>query len=155
MESAAGAAVAAARAAVDVCLSGGAFGGFTFFLKIDNPWLAASIAIGTFYIANKALTERAVRNALQQQTSTTANADPEVTAISTGSILVQLQCYSEESFLRFIDDIDSKTAKYREIGDLQVPWVRWIPKALGYSRKKHALPPPPFHPWKEEKFYAP
>lgn len=113
MQSAAGAAAAAARSAIDVCLSGGAFGGFTFSLKIDNPWLAAGIAIGTFYIANKALTERAIRNALQQQTSSTANVDPEVTSISTGSILVQLQCYTEESFLRFTDDIDSKKAKYQ------------------------------------------
>lgn len=113
MQSAAGAAAAAARGAVDVCLSGGAFGGFKFSLKIDNPWLAAGIAIGTFYIANKALSERAIRNALQQQTSPTANADPEVTSISTGSILVQLQCHTEESFFRFTDDIDSKKAKYR------------------------------------------
>ena len=112
-QAATGAAAAAARGAIDIFLSGGAFGGFTFSLKIDNPWLAAGIAIGTFYIANKALTERAIRNALQQQSSSTANADPEVTSISTGSILVQLQCYSEESFLRFTDDIDSKKAKYR------------------------------------------
>ena len=103
----------AARGAVDLCLSGGAFGGFSFSLKIDNPWLAAGIAIGAFYIANKALTERAIRNALQQQTSSTANADPEVIDISTGFILVQLRCYKEESFLRFTDDIDSKKAKYR------------------------------------------
>lgn len=114
MQSAAGAAASAARGAVDVCLSCGAFGGFTFSLKIDNPWLAAGIAIGTFYIAHKALSERAIRNALQQQTSSTArNADPEVTSISTGSILVELQCYSAESFLRVSDDIHSKKAKYR------------------------------------------
>ena len=102
----------AARGAIDVCLSGGAFGGFSFSLKIDNPWLAAGIAIGTFYIANKALTERAIKNSLQEQTSS-GNADPEVTAISTGSILVKLTCYTKESFLRFADDIDSKKAKYR------------------------------------------
>ena len=112
-KSAAGAAAAVARGAVDVCLSGGAFGGFSFSLKIDSPWLAAGIAIGTFYIANKALSEIAIRKALQHQTSSTANADPEVTSISTGSILVQVQCHTEESFLRFADDIDSKKAKYR------------------------------------------
>ena len=114
-KSAAGAAAAVARGAVDVCLSGGAFGGFSFSLKIDSPWLAAGIAIGTFYIANKALSEIAIRKALQHQTSSTANADPEVTSISTGSILVQVQCHTEESFLRFADDIGLRSFRYKVV----------------------------------------
>ena len=111
-EEAPSAAAEAVRGAIDICFSGGAFGGFSFSLKIDNPWLAAGIAIGTFYLANTVLTERAIKNSLQQQTPS-GNADPEVTAISTGSVRVQLTCYTEESFLRFTNDIESKKAKYR------------------------------------------
>ena len=101
---------AAASAAMDfsLCLPHG----FSISLKIENKWVAAGFMIGAFYIANRVLTERATRNSLQQQTLS-GNADPEVTAISPGSILVQLTCYTEGSFLRFTEDIDSEKAKYR------------------------------------------
>ena len=103
-------ALQAARAAVHVCFSGG---GYLFSLKIDSPWLAAGIAIGTFYLANRALTERAIKNSLQGDKTCSGNADPEVTGISTGSILVQLTCYTVDSLKRFTDDINSEKAKYR------------------------------------------
>ena len=114
VQSGADAAAAAAKTAVDVSLSAGAFGGFSFSLKIDNPWLAAGIAIGSFYLANKVLTERALKRALERQsTEADDRPDPEVIETGAGSILVQLVCHTRESFLSFTDDLESKKVKYR------------------------------------------
>ena len=56
----------------------------------------------------KAPKGRAVREALEERPAAGAHApDPEVREIGEGSLLVQLQCHTAQSFLQFISDYES------------------------------------------------
>ena len=105
---------AGTRAAVDLSLSGG---GYAVSLKIDNPWLAGAISIGAlslgaFYLARKVPAGNAIRRGLEG-TDNSGVVDPEVRNITDGSILVELHCHTETSFLLFLEDFEKKTVKFR------------------------------------------
>lgn len=108
------AAEAAAKAAMDLSLSGA---GFSVSLKIDNVWLAGAVSIGAlslgaFYLACKGPAENAIKRALERKIFGTE--DPEVTHITDGhSILVELHCHTETSLLWFLEDVETKTVKFR------------------------------------------
>ena len=105
---------AGAKAAMDLSLSGA---GFSVSLKIDNVWLAGAVSIGAlslgaFYLACKGPAENAIKRALERKIFGTG--DPEVTNITDGhSILVQLYCHAETSLLLFLEDVETKTIKFK------------------------------------------
>lgn len=110
----------ASRAALALSI---AYQSFTFSLTIDNVWLAGALGLGTlglgtigigaYYLANKRRCEEAIRNALQRNNED-AGADPEVRNIRDGhSILVDLCCHSEQSFLSFVDDFKAGLTKLK------------------------------------------
>jgi len=112
------AAVEASRAIIDLSLQ--TPGGFKVDLKIDNNWLAAGLvgatvvgglSVAAFYIHRRYPSENAIRNALERNQDGVV--DPEVRAIENGSILVELFCHKERSFLSFVDDFEAKTIKLR------------------------------------------
>ena len=89
--------------------------GFSVGIKIDNVWLAAGVAtgllsLGAFYIHRKYPSQNAIRNALEGNEN--GEVDPVVRAIE-GSILVGLFCRTEKSFLRFVNDFETKRTKVR------------------------------------------
>jgi len=108
------AAEAGAKAAMDLSLSGA---GFSVSLKIDNVWLAGAVSIGAlslgaFYLACKGPAENAIKRALERKIF--GIEDPEVTNITDGhSILVELHCRTETSLLLFLEDIETKTVKFK------------------------------------------
>lgn len=108
------AAEAGAKAAMDLSLSGA---GFSVSLKIDNVWLAGAVSIGAlslgaFYLACKGPAQNAIKRALERKIFGTE--DPEVTHITDGhSILVELHCHTETSLLLFLEDVETKTVKFR------------------------------------------
>ena len=104
---------AGTTAAMDLALSGG---GFAVSLKIGNPWLAGAVALGTFslgalYLTRKVPAENAIRRGLERNDNGVV--DPEVRNITDGSILVELHCHTETSFLVFLKDFEKKTVKFR------------------------------------------
>ena len=109
----AGRVVEASRAALDLSLQSG---GFSVTIKIDNVWLAAGVAsgllsLGAFYIYRKYPSQNAIRNGLEGNENGVV--DPVVRAIEEGSILVDLFCRTEKSFLRFVNDFETKRTKLR------------------------------------------
>ena len=113
----AGGAVEASKAVFDLSLQAGRyFGGLSASLKINNPWLAAGVvtgilSLGAFYIHRKYPSQNAIRNALEGNEN--GEVDPVVRAIEEGSILVDLFCRTETSFLRFLNDFETKRTKLR------------------------------------------
>jgi len=105
---------AGAKAAMDLSLSGA---GFSVSLKIDNVWLAGAVSIGAlslgaFYLVCKGPSENAIKRALERKIFGTG--DPEVTNVTDGhSILVELHCHTETSLLLFLEDVETKTVKFR------------------------------------------
>ncbi len=105
---------AGTKAVMDLSVSGA---GFSVSLKIDNVWLAGAVSIGAlslgaFYLARKGPAENAIKRALERNIF--GMVDPEVTNITDGhSILVELYCRTETSLLLFLEDFETKTAKFR------------------------------------------
>lgn len=99
---------------MDLSLSGA---GFSVSLKIDNVWLAGAVSIGAlslgaFYLVCKGPSENAIKRALERKIFGTG--DPEVTNVTDGhSILVELHCHTETSLLLFLEDVETKTVKFR------------------------------------------
>ena len=104
----------ATKAVMDLSLSAGAF---SISLKIDNVWLAGAVSVGAlslgaFYLACKGPAEEAIRRALQRKIF--GEEDPNVTKITDGhSVLVEVTCSTETSFLVFLEDFETKTVKFR------------------------------------------
>lgn len=106
--------VKAAAAAFDFALS---TPNFSISLKIDSPVLAGIISVGTlclgaYYLANKQSSERAIRNALEARNEAGV-VDPQVRNIEQGSVLVDLHCHSEKSFLEFVKDFEADKVRSR------------------------------------------
>ena len=98
------------KAVMDLSLTAGAF---SLSLKIDNVWLAGAVSvIGAFYLACKGPSESAIRRALERKFLGVV--DPKVTNIEDGhSILTELLCSTETSFLVFLEDFETKRIKFR------------------------------------------
>ncbi|XP_015780806.1 PREDICTED: uncharacterized protein LOC107358730 [Acropora digitifera] len=102
------------NAVMDLSLCTGAF---SISLKIDNVWLAGAVtlgalSLGAFYLSRKGPTEEAIRRALERNILDAT--DPRVINITDGhSILTELHCNSETSFLIFLDDFENNTVKFR------------------------------------------
>ena len=108
----------AARAALEASASitGGAL---SVSLKIDSPIVAgvalaagAAVTLGAFYLRYRWKTENAIRNSLERMNAIGA-ADPEVTNIEEGSIIVKLRCRTPQSVLQFVKDFKEKKVKRR------------------------------------------
>ena len=107
-----------------------------FFIKIENNWLVGLLGVSAlglmaFYIHRKypaQPTERiaaeralenpdvgaavdAVRNSLERNEA--GHIDPEVMRIENGSILVEIVCHTEQSFLLFLDEFEAGKIKQR------------------------------------------
>ena len=114
----ANAAAEATRAALQLSLSASHSSGFSgaVSLKIGNPILAGVLGAGTllgaFYLANKSLVEKAIRNSLEGRHETGIT-DPEVRSIKPGSIIVELYCLTDRSLLKFVEDYEAKKVKHR------------------------------------------
>ena len=108
------AAEAGTKAVMDLSLAAGAF---SFSLKIVNVWLAGAVSVGAlslgaFYLACKGPSEDAIRRALERRLFGVV--EPKVTKIKDGhSILIELLCSTEASFLLFLEDFEAKTTKFR------------------------------------------
>lgn len=108
------AAEASTKAALELSLRAGEY---SLFLKIDNVWLAGAVtlgalSLGAFYLSRKRATEEAIRRALERNILDAT--DPRVMDITDGhSILTELHCNSEASFLIFLDDFENNTVKFR------------------------------------------
>lgn len=123
----------AARAAVDLSFN---MVEKNFSMKIENSWLAGLFGVGVlgitaFYIHRKypaQPTERiaaeralenpdaravvaAARSALERNEA--GHIDPEVMRIENGSILVEMVCHTEQSFLLFLDEFKAGKIKQR------------------------------------------
>lgn len=90
---------------------------YSLSLKIQSPILAGFIStgaltLGGFYLAYKLYSERAIRNALEARNEAGA-IDPRVGNIERGSLLVDLHCYSEKSFLEFVKDFEAEKVRHR------------------------------------------
>ena len=102
------------KAVMDLSLTAGAF---SLSLKIDNVWLAGAVSVGAlslgaFYLACKGPSESAIRRALERKFLGVV--DPKVTNIEDGhSILTELLCSTETSFLVFLEDFETKRIKFR------------------------------------------
>lgn len=92
-------------------------GGFSVSLKIDNTILAGivsvgALSLGAYYLANRRPVENAIRNGLEIRNEAGV-ADPEVRNIEEGSILAELLCHSEHSFIQFVEDFEAKKVEQR------------------------------------------
>jgi len=106
---------ACAAAALDLVVS--VPNRFFISLKIANSYLAGvlgggAILLGAFYLANRPSSERAIRNSLEARNEAGA-IDPQVGNIERGSVLVDLHCYSEKSFLEFVKDFEAEKVRHR------------------------------------------
>jgi len=104
------------RAALELSASAST-SGFSVTIKIDNAILAGlvsvgALSLGAYYLANRQPVENAVRNGLEIRNEA-GMVDPEVRNIEEGSILVELYCHSEHSFIQFVEDFETKKVKYR------------------------------------------
>lgn len=109
-----GGAVESSKAAFDLSLQTGLYGGWSVAIKIDSAWLAAGLglmSLGAFYIYRKYPSQNAIRNGLEGNEN--GQVDPEVTGIEQGSILVDLVCRTEKSFLSFVNDFETNRTKLR------------------------------------------
>jgi len=91
--------------------------GFSVTIKIDNAILAGIVSVGflslgAYYLANRRPVENAIRNGLEIRNEAGV-VDPEVRSIGEGSILVELHCHSENSFIQFVDDFETEKVKDR------------------------------------------
>lgn len=91
--------------------------GVSVTVKIDNTILAGVISVGAlslaaYYLKNKRPVETALRNGLESRNEA-GQVDPEVRNIESGSILVKLHCYSEHSFIQFVEDFDDGKVSQR------------------------------------------
>ena len=112
----ANAAAEAARVALELSMSAST-SGFSVSLKIDNTILAGVTVLGAgaltaYYLAHRRPAENAIRNGLEE-TNETGEADPQVRSIETGSVIVELYCHTEHSFLQFVEDFEAKRVKHR------------------------------------------
>lgn len=112
----ANAAAELARAALDLSVSASSTG-FSVSLKIDNAILAGiatvgALSLGAYYLANRRPVERAIRNGLENRNEA-GMVDPEVRNVEEGSVLVELDCHSEKSFLKFVEDFEAKKVKQK------------------------------------------
>lgn len=116
----ASAAKEAVRAAIDLSVSASTTG-FSVSLKIDNTILAGivsvgALSLGAFYLANRRPVENALRNGLEIRNEAGV-VDPEVRNIEEGSIVVELHCHSEHSFIQFVEDFEAEKVKQRLEGE--------------------------------------
>jgi len=91
--------------------------GVSVSLKIDNTILAGVISVGAlslaaYYLANRRPVETAVRNGLEGRNEAGV-VDPQVRNIDEGSILVELYCHSEHSFIQFVEDFEAGKVEQR------------------------------------------
>jgi len=111
---------AGTKAVMDLSLSAGTF---SVSLKIDNVWLAGAVSVGAlslgaFYLACRRPAEDAIRRALERKLF--GEADPKVTNITDGhSILIELHCSTETSFLVFLEDLETNSTKFRLEAEFQ------------------------------------
>ena len=99
------AAEASNKAVIDLSLTAGAF---SLSLKINNVWLAGAVSCK----ACKGPSESAIRRTLER--NFLGVVDPKVTNIEEGhSILTELLCSTETSFLVFLEDFETKRIKFR------------------------------------------
>lgn len=100
---------------------------FVIHLRIESPWLAMGLAgtgLGAFYIHHSNSAPQparenpgvlslvtAVRNGLERKEAD--QIDPEVMRIESGSIVVELVCHTEQSFLMFMEDFEKGEIKQR------------------------------------------
>lgn len=106
---------AAAALALDLAVSVPNY--FSFSLKIENTILAGvlgggALMLGAYYLANKRSSERAITNALEARNEDGV-VDPQVGNIEQGSLLVDLLCHSEKSFLKFVKDFENEKVRCR------------------------------------------
>lgn len=106
----------AVRAALELSVSASTTG-FSVSLKIDNTILAGIVSIGVlslgaYYLANRRSVENAIRSGLEIRNEAGV-VDPEVRNIEEGSILVELHCHSEHSFIQFVEDFEAKKVEHR------------------------------------------
>lgn len=98
-----------------------AYKDFSISVTIDNLWLATGVAFGSFclgamsigayYLVHKQLAEQAITNVFERNEDGVV--DPEVRSIADGSILVDLCCHTEHSFLSFVDDFRANRIKLK------------------------------------------
>lgn len=91
--------------------------GFSVSIKIGNTILAGivsvgALSLGAYYLANRRPVENAIRNGLEIRNEAGV-LDPEVRNIEEGSILVELRCHSEQSFIQFVEDFEAKKVEHR------------------------------------------
>lgn len=119
-----GTAAEASKAAFDLIATVNSEG-LSVEIKIDNVWLAGlavvgTLSLGAYYLSRRQPTENAIRNVLERNEGGVV--DPEVRRIENGSILVELFCHTERSFLSFVDDYRTNEIKlkleeeFRKIG---------------------------------------
>ena len=118
-------------AALDLSVSASTTG-FSVSLKIDNTILAGivsvgALSLGAYYLANRRPVENAIRNGLEGRNEAGV-VDPEVRNIEEGSILVELRCHSEQSFIQFVKDFEAKKVKNRLKEEF---------RKIGFRRKFH------------------
>ena len=112
-----------ANAAAELCRAAFVFSasasptGVSVTVKIDNAILAGiatvgALSLGAYYLANRRPVERAIRNGLENRNEAGV-VDPEVRNVEEGSILVELVCHSEKSFLQFVEDFEAKKVKQK------------------------------------------
>ena len=112
----ANAAAEAVRAAFDLSVSASTTG-FSVSVKIDNTILAGvlgvgALSLGAYYLSRRRPVENAIRNGLENRNEAGV-VDPEVRNIEEGSILVELHCHSEHSFIKFVEDFEAGKVKRR------------------------------------------
>ena len=93
------------------------FSNISISLRIEGPILAGiigvgALSLGAFYLANRLSSERAIREALEARNEAGV-VDPQVRNIEQGSILVDLHCHSEKSFLEFVEDFKNEKVRNR------------------------------------------
>lgn len=103
---------AALEISASYCITGG-----TVSVKIDNIILAGVLGVGAlslaaYYVSKTRPVENAIRNGLEIRNEACV-ADPEVRNIEEGSILVELHCHSEHSFIKFVEDFEAGKVKRR------------------------------------------
>ena len=123
----------AVRAALEFSVSASTTG-FSVSLKIDNTILAGivsvgALSLGAYYLANRRPVENAIRNGLEIRNEAGV-VDPEVRNIEEGSILVELHCHSEHSFIQFVEDFEAKKVEHR----LKEEFTK-----IGFSGRLHVI----------------
>ncbi|KAI8498347.1 hypothetical protein Bbelb_235490 [Branchiostoma belcheri] len=84
------------------------------YLRITDVWLARGVAIGAFYLANRALTMLAIRRAVERRDPDNPDqpADPRVgDEVQQGSLLVPVYFYSQLGYQYFTSILNSPFLK--------------------------------------------